>query len=150
MTSGLVVPAGDNCAFCAYLRGTRPYTILWRTHVVAILVTREQRGTPHVLVAPVEHRPTLLDLTADEASAVMVGVVESARAIDASEERPGIAVWQNNGVGADQTIPHVHFHVAGTLPGGGTEWGDVDELSVAQTDQLAARLRPYLRIEALH
>jgi histidine triad (HIT) family protein len=80
----------------------------------------------------------------------MVGVVESARAIDASEERPGIAVWQNNGVGADQTIPHVHFHVAGTLPGGGTEWGDVDELSVAQTDQLAARLRPYLRIEALH
>ena len=53
----------------------------------------------------------------------------------------GLAVWQNNGVAADQTIPHVHFHVAGTLAGGGTERGRVDEISVAETDVIAGRLR---------
>ncbi len=124
-------------------------SVLWRNDLVAILVTREQRGMPHVLVLPVEHRPVLLDLTPREARAVMAGVIEAARAIDASEKRPGIAVWQNNGIPASQTIPHVHFHVAGTLPGGGTDWGEVAELSVEETDGLAARLRPFLNISAL-
>jgi histidine triad (HIT) family protein len=38
----------------------------------------------------------------------------------------------------------VHFHVAGTLPGGGTEWGEVPRLSVPETDAIADQLRPYL------
>lgn len=41
----------DNpCAFCDYLAGRRPYTILRRNDVVATLVTREQRGEGHLLV----------------------------------------------------------------------------------------------------
>jgi histidine triad (HIT) family protein len=34
--------------------------------------------------------------------------------------------------------------VAGTLPGGGTEWGNVDELSVDQTEKIASKLRASL------
>jgi histidine triad (HIT) family protein len=74
----------------------------------------------------------------------MQNVVRAARAIDAADGRPGIAVWQNNGIAADQTIPHVHFHVAGTFPDGGTERGHVKELSVEETDRIADRLRPFL------
>jgi histidine triad (HIT) family protein len=54
---------------------------------------------------------------------------------------PGIAVWQNNGVEADQAISHVHFHVASTLPSGGTERGTVPELTVGQTEVIVERLR---------
>ncbi|MGH9154531.1 MAG: HIT family protein [Acidimicrobiales bacterium] len=96
------------------------------------------------LVLPIQHRPTLLDLADDEATQIMQVVIHVARAIDETEERPGIAVWQNNGVPAHQTIPHVHFHVAGTLPGGGTEFGPVAELSLDETERIAARLRPHL------
>ncbi|WP_459974327.1 HIT family protein [Nocardioides pyridinolyticus] len=70
-------------------------------------------------------------------------VRRSARAIDAVEQRPGISVWQNNGVDAHQAIPHLHFHVAGTVDGGGTEWDEVHELSVDETDAIADRLRPH-------
>jgi hypothetical protein len=35
----------------------------------------------------------------------------------------------------------VHFHVAGTLEEGGTMWGEVPKLSVAETDAIAERLR---------
>lgn len=49
-----------------------------------------------------------------------------------------MAVWQNNGVAANQAIPHLHFHLAGTLPGGGTNFGDVPELSVAATGATGA------------
>lgn len=106
-----------------------------------MLVTREQRGLSHVLVTTVRHAPTLLDLRDDEATAVMTWLRHAAAAIELAERSDGIAVWQNNGVSAGQAIGHFHFHVAGTLPSGGTEFGDVPELDVASTDQIAHRLR---------
>ena len=84
---------------------------------------------------------TILELSDAEASLVAIAVREAARAIDKAYAKPGIAVWQNNGVSAGQAINHLHFHVAGTLDGGGTNWGQVPELSVAETDAIADRLR---------
>lgn len=140
-TSSIEVPTNSRCAFCDYLAGVRPYTVLRKGELSAILVTREQRGRSHVLVVPTRHRPTILDLPADEACAVMQDVVDVAKAIEATERPDGLAIWQNNGVAADQTIDHVHFHVAGTLPSGGTERGEVDEVSLAETDEIGHRLR---------
>lgn len=143
--SHLNVPQTERCAFCDYLANRRPFTVLWRDAETAILVTREQRGRGHVLVVPVQHRETILDLTLAEASALMSQVVAAARAIDEAFGRPGIAIWQNNGLAAHQTIPHVHFHVAGTLPGGDTERGQVRELPLDETDEIARLLEPHLR-----
>ena len=144
MSTSLEVPEVEPCPFCDYLAGRRPFTILHRDDTVATLVTREQRGVGHLLVVPVAHRPTLLDLTSAEASAIMEAVVVATRAITEAYEVPGIAVWQNNGIPAHQTIPHVHFHVAGTLPEGGTEWDAVDESPVSETDAIAKKLQPFL------
>jgi histidine triad (HIT) family protein len=138
------LPINDGCSFCDYLAGRRPYVILRRRELSAILVTREQRGRAHVLVIPTQHRPTILDLESEEACAVMLDLVEVARAIEKSERAAGVAVWQNNGIPADQTIAHVHFHVAATRPGGGTERGKVDELPLDQVEAIAARLRVHL------
>lgn len=74
----------------------------------------------------------------------MAAVIDMATAIARAFEPAGIAVWQNNGIPANQKIPHMHFHIAGTLPEGGTEFGDVPELSVGMTDFIASRLRPLL------
>jgi len=140
----LELPALDACPFCAYLAGTRPYTILERDGLTATLVTYEQRGRGHVLVVPVAHRVTILDVTPAEGAALVAGVQRAAAAIVGAYDPEGVAVWQNNGVPAHQTVPHVHVHVAGTLPGGGTEWGKVPRLAVAATDAIAERLRPHL------
>lgn len=137
----LEMPDDAPCAFCAYLDGTRPYTVLARDGLIAVLVTREQRGAAHLLVVPIRHAPTLLDLTDQEAAAAMTWLRKVAAVIDRSERRPGISVWQNNGVPAGQVIGHFHFHIAGTLSEGGTDFGQVPELSIEQTDAIAARLR---------
>jgi histidine triad (HIT) family protein len=144
VTGHLALPAADFCVFCDYLSGARPFTILRRTDLVATLVTREQRGRAHLLVIPTRHAPTILDLTPEEATAVMAGVVDAARAVDAAERQPGIAVWQNNGTPAMQKVPHCHFHVAATHGHNGTEWGEVARLDIADTDRIADRLRPHL------
>lgn len=143
--SGITLPEDKTCAFCAYLRGERPYTILSRTADTAIFVTREQRGDPHLLVLPIRHVPTILELTDTEVAAVAIQVREAAALIDRAHSKTGIAVWQNNGVPAGQSISHVHFHVAGTLANGGTDFGKVSELSVAETEKIAERLRPTRR-----
>jgi histidine triad (HIT) family protein len=140
-TSALRLPESTACALCDYLLGRRPYTVWFKEPLIAGLVTREQRGVSHVLVLPVRHCPTILDLSEEESGALMVGIRRAARVIDLTEHRPGIAIWQNNGVPAHQTIPHLHFHVAGTLPGGGTEWGPVPELSLADANAIAEKLK---------
>jgi histidine triad (HIT) family protein len=140
----LALPPSDPCSFCDYLAGTRSYTILDRDDLTAMLVTYEQRGRGHVLVIPVRHRLTVLDLSAAERAAVMDGVVRAVDAITKAFDPEGVAVWQNNGIPAHQSVPHVHFHVAGTLPQGGTIWGAVEQLDIATTDGIAAQLRPHL------
>lgn len=143
-SSAIDVPESDSCAFCDYLSGRREYTILERSPLTAMLVTREQRGVSHLLVVTARHVPTLLDISDEESDALMFAVRRAARAIDGADERPGIAVWQNNGIPANQSIGHVHFHVAGTLAGGGTEFDEVRELSIKETDAIAAHLAPHL------
>jgi histidine triad (HIT) family protein len=140
-SNSIVLPSDESCAFCAYLRGDRPYTILHRGTLVATLVTREQRGISHLLVLPIRHCRTILDVTDEESKALMNEIRHAARTIDLADQRPGISIWQNNGITANQTIAHLHFHVAGTLDEGGTNWGEVPELSLAETDAIAVRLR---------
>ncbi len=141
MPSTIEVPDLARCAFCDYLAGRRPYTILARGEHSALFVTREQRGVSHLLALPVMHRATLLDLQWPETEAVMHAMREAARAIVAAEGVAAISVWQNNGVGANQTIAHVHFHIAGAREGEETERGDVQEVGLKVTERIAQRLR---------
>jgi histidine triad (HIT) family protein len=137
----LVPPILETCSFCEYLSGRRPYTVLDRDDLTATLVTYEQRGQGHVLVVPIQHRVTLLDLTAPERGALMESVHRATCALVAAFDPDGVAVWQNNGVPAHQSVPHLHVHIAGTLPGGGTIRGPVERLPLARTDEIAAALR---------
>lgn len=141
--SSIVTPEKIPCAFCAYLNNTRPFTFVFRDEGIAVLVTREQRGEPHLLVIPTRHVETLLDISDREAAMLAIGVRDTAKAIEREYAPSGISVWQKNGVSATQSIGHVHFHVAGTLAGGGTDWGDVPELPLAATEKIAVRLRRY-------
>jgi len=142
----LELPDNGSCAFCEYLGGQRPYTTVTTNEQIAVLVTREQRGIPHLLVVPVRHRETILDLDDEEAKELMVGIRQTALAINEAYRRPGIAIWQNNGIPASQTVSHVHFHVAGTLDEGGTDWNEVEELPLDATDVIARKLSPHLKL----
>jgi histidine triad (HIT) family protein len=139
----LKVPVEPDCSFCAYLGGRRSYTVMEHTQQVSLLVTREQRGVGPVLVIPTTHRPTLLDLQPHDMGALMLATERVATAITAAYDVEGICLWQNNGVPAHQSIPHVHFQ-AGTLPAGGTQWGPVRKLNLEETDIIASELSRHL------
>lgn len=120
----------------------RAYTILWRDAQTAVLVTQEQRGVSHLLVLPVHHYATILEIPDFEAGELMVALRDAATTIAQASNARGIAVWQNNGIPAHQAIAHLHFHVAGTLEDGGTDFGNVPEVSITETALIASRLVP--------
>ena len=146
--SSLIMHPTDRCVFCHFLSGQFRYTILAEDELTVMFVTREQRGVGHVLVVPRTHRETIVDLEPAEGAAVMAAVIEVSRAVLDAYQCAGLAVWQNNGSAAHQRVPHVHFHVAGTLPGGGTNFDKVPFLSVEETDAIADQIRPFLRVPA--
>lgn len=146
VNNSICIPLEEKCSFCSYLRGERAYTIFYRDNLAAILVTQEQRGNPHFLVIPCEHRETILDLTDEEMMRISILLKELSIAIVKAYSSKGISIWQNNGVSASQSIPHVHFHIAGTLAEGGTDWGIVPELTLKETQQIADKLKKYFKV----
>jgi histidine triad (HIT) family protein len=138
----LDLPVADPCPYCEYLAGRRPYTILERDGTTATFVTFEQRGLGHQLVVPIAHRPTIFDLTPDEAVAVTVATRRAAERVRAAYDPEGISVFQNNGRPSHQTVPHLHVHVLGTtLARPSVITGPVDRLPTEATDAIAERLR---------
>lgn len=94
-----------------------PTFVLFSTaHVVAFLdIAPLTRG--HVLLCPRNHRTRIGDLSAEEAASIgrvlplIARAVLSATFPDIPSDEADYNVVQNNGPGAAQVIPHVHFHI---------------------------------------
>jgi len=106
----------DACIFCKIIDGKVPAKLVHRdAEVVAIEDVNPQAPT-HLLVMPVAHVPTLLDLTADQMPLVgRILEVAGALARERNLER-GFRVVVNNGPSAGQTVYHLHFHLLGGRP----------------------------------
>ena len=74
------------------------------------------------IVLPLRHAPTILDLSDAEAAAVMCAAKRIAQVMVAAFSPDGILLYQNNGVGSLQEVPHCHLHVVPRQPG--SNWGD--------------------------
>jgi len=99
------------CAFCDILSGHQPATIVAADSLTVALLDLRQFHPGHVLVIPRQHVADLR--TADDAVAVATirMVARVARAVDRCFPADGLSVWHSAGVGANQEVPHLHFHV---------------------------------------
>lgn len=110
------VPRRDRCPFCNYVAGGAQFAVVEDLAETLAFLPPRQSGLGHVLVIAKRHAPTLLDLDAPEAVAVMRHVHRLARAIARAFDPAGLNVFQNNGVTAGQTVPHYHVHIVPSYP----------------------------------
>jgi histidine triad (HIT) family protein len=107
-----------------------------------------QYGIGAMLVIPKRHAPTVLDLEAVEAAAVMRHVHRLAQAVTKAFDPTGINIFQNNGISAGQTVAHYHVHVVPRYPGDpGDKVFHADEFertSIEERLEIAARIIPHL------
>jgi histidine triad (HIT) family protein len=103
--------APGQCIFCRLVSQEIPAAIVFEDDQTLAFMDLGQVNPGHVLVASKRHAATLLDLTPDEAAAVMRTVHRVAKAISASFDPPGLTLLQANGKEGEQTVFHFHMHV---------------------------------------
>ena len=103
-------PPGQ-CLFCRLVAGEIPSARVYEDALTIAFMDLGQVNPGHVLVATKRHAATLLDITAEEAAAVMQTAQHVARAVMAVFNPPGLTLLQANGREGDQTVFHFHMHV---------------------------------------
>ena len=111
-------PPGQ-CLFCKLVAGEIPSARVYEDALTLAFMDIGQVNPGHVLVATKRHAATLLDITPEEAAAVMQTAQRVAAAIQATFEPPGITLLQANGREGDQTVFHFHMHVVPRHAGDG-------------------------------
>ena len=116
------MPDADPCFFCEIARGNaQQWQIVEEDELTMTLLNGRQFETGQCVVIPRRHAPTLLDLEAAEEAAVMAAAKRLAHALVDAYSPDGVLIYQNNGVGSGQEVPHFHLHVVPRQPD--SDWG---------------------------
>lgn len=103
-------PPGQ-CIFCRLVAGEIPSAKVYEDDLTIAFMDIGQVNPGHVLVATKRHAVTLLDITPEEAAAVMQTAQRVAHAAQAAFDPPGMTLFQANGKEGGQTVFHFHLHV---------------------------------------
>jgi histidine triad (HIT) family protein len=115
------LPEMDSCYLCGIVETPASWNVVERTELTLTILNGRQFEIGQCMVLPLRHAPTLLDLTEIEAAAVMAAAKRVTSALVAAYAPEGVLLYQNNGVGSGQEVPHFHLHVVPRRPG--SDWG---------------------------
>jgi len=103
--------SGDECVFCTIVAGRLSASIVAEDQLTMAFMDQRQFHPGHVLIIPRTHLSDIRNANDGIASAVGCMVARVARAVDRAFPTDGLSVWHSAGAGANQEVPHLHFHV---------------------------------------
>jgi diadenosine tetraphosphate (Ap4A) HIT family hydrolase len=116
------LPDMDPCYFCQIRDGAiERWNVIEQTDLTLTVLNGRQFEAGQCMVVPVRHAPTLLDLRPEEDAAIVAAARRVAQAMMQAFDPDGILLYQNNGVGSAQEVPHFHLHVVPRRQG--SDWG---------------------------
>lgn len=116
------LPEMDPCYLCQVVTGhTTAWNVVEGRALTLTILNGRQFEVGQCMVLPRRHAATLLDLTADERGAVMEAAARVTQAMVRLWAPDGVLLYQNNGVGSGQEVPHFHLHVVPRRPN--SDWG---------------------------
>jgi histidine triad (HIT) family protein len=116
------LPVQEPCEFCEGMAGRAPtWVVIDECPQTLTVINPYQFEVGQSCVITRRHVGTLLDLTDNEASAVVKAAKRVAKALVDTYKPLGVLTFQNNGVYSGQEVPHYHFHVVPRQEG--SDWG---------------------------
>jgi diadenosine tetraphosphate (Ap4A) HIT family hydrolase len=97
------------------------WDVIREAELTATVLNSRQYEIGQCIVLPKRHAPTIFELTDAELAAVMASAREMAAMMMEVFDPSGILLYQNNGIGSGQEVPHFHLHVVPRQPG--SDWG---------------------------
>jgi histidine triad (HIT) family protein len=99
------------CIFCSIIAGQEPSVQIHSDNGFLVLMDKYPINPGHALVMPTKHYETLLQMPPAEVGKLYSLVPTIAKAIVLAVKADGFNVGQNNGIAANQIVPHVHVHI---------------------------------------
>ena len=99
------------CIFCSIIAGEEASVLVYRDHGFIVLMDKYPMNPGHTLLVPIRHYETLLQMPSVEVGKLYSLVPAFAKAIMSAVRADGFNVGQNNGIAANQIVPHVHVHI---------------------------------------
>ncbi len=135
-----------DCVFCAIVEGQAPVSTLYRDDAVIAFMDIQPVNPGHVLVVPVKHVVSLVDVDEGTAGRMLALAQRMGAALAASGVRcDGFNLFLADGEVAGQEVFHVHLHVIPRYAGDGfglrfgPEYGRLPPRS--ELDETARRIR---------
>lgn len=100
-----------SCIFCSIIAGQEAGAQVYRDPNFLVIMDKYPINPGHTLVMPIKHYENLLQMPPAEVGRLYSLVPAVARAVVSAVKADGFNVGQNNGIAANQIVPHVHVHV---------------------------------------
>ena len=100
-----------SCIFCSIIAGQEPGTQVYRDPNFLVIMDKYPINPGHTLVIPVKHYEDLLHMPPAEVGKLHSLVPAIAKAVVLAVKADGFNIGQNNGIAANQIVPHVHVHI---------------------------------------
>jgi histidine triad (HIT) family protein len=134
-----------NNIFAKISRGELPKISVYEDALTLAFMDVMPSVEGHTLVIAKEPAETILDLSADGASALIQTVQKVAKAVKQALDCPGIMLAQLNGAAAGQSIPHIHFHILPRMHGAELHFHGGQTAKPEDLEALAAMIRAALQ-----
>ena len=103
--------SSSSCIFCSIIAGQQPGVQVHRESNVVVIMDKYPINNGHTLVIPIKHYENLLQMPPAEVGRLYSLVPVIAKAVVSAVKADGFNVGQNNGIAANQIVPHVHVHI---------------------------------------
>lgn len=100
-----------SCIFCSIIAGQEPGAQIYRDSNYFVIMDKYPINPGHTLVMPIKHYGNLLQMSSAEVGRLYALVPAVAKAVVSAVKADGFNVGQNNGIAANQIVPHVHIHI---------------------------------------
>lgn len=138
-----------SCVFCEIAAGHRNSSrVVYRDDTVIAFVDRAPRNPGHVLVIPVEHADSILEVSTASANHMLEVVQRIAIAVKKTDiKAEGFNLISNNGAAAGQTMYHFHIHLIPRYAGEPPDMGERRIAPNSELDAMAEKIRSALKQE---
>ena len=100
-----------HCTFCAIVSREQPAEIVYETDEVLAFMDALPMTPGHTLLVPKLHVRDLYELPAGQGEPLLAAASVLSRRMIETLSAKGVNVLNNNGLAADQSQFHLHFHV---------------------------------------
>ena len=101
----------SNCIFCKIINKEIPSKVIYEDKDFLAILDIAPATKGHVLIVPKEHVVTLLELSDDKASKILVLAKKIVSAMQKVHGFTDYNIIQNNGRIAGQSVDHYHLHL---------------------------------------